>query len=65
MWRFFFIYINLFVYFWLLWVFVAVRRLSLVVVSGGYSLLCVGFSSCSAWTQQLRRVGAAVVARGL
>ena len=34
---------NLFI--WLHWVFVAVRRFSLVAVSGGYSLLrCVGFS---------------------
>ena len=33
-----------FIYFWLIWVFVA-ARLSLVVVSGGYSSLqCVGFS---------------------
>ena len=31
--------ISLFTYFWLCWVFVAVRRLSLVAVSGGYSLL--------------------------
>ena len=31
-------------YFWLCWVFIAVRGLSLVVVSGGYSLLlCTGF----------------------
>ena len=31
--------------FWLRWVFIAARRLSLVVASGGYSLLqCVGFS---------------------
>ena len=31
-------------YFWLRWVFVAARGLSLVAVSGGYSLLrCVGF----------------------
>ena len=31
--------------FWLHWVFVAVRRLSLVVASGGYSSLrCAGFS---------------------
>ena len=38
-------FIYLFIYFWLRWVFVAVRGLSLVVVSGGYSLLwCVGFS---------------------
>ena len=35
----------LFIYFWLCWVFVAVHGLSLVAVSGGYSLLrCVGFS---------------------
>ena len=33
------------IYFWLRWVFVAVRRLSLVVASGGYSSLwCAGFS---------------------
>ena len=32
-------------YFWLRWVFVAVRRLSLVVASRGYSSLwCAGFS---------------------
>ena len=30
-----------FVYFWLLWVFVAVQRLSLTVVSKGYSLVVV------------------------
>ena len=40
---------NLFIffiyYFWLCWVFVAARGLSLVVASGGYSLLwCAGFS---------------------
>ena len=35
----------LFIYFWLRWVFVAARGLSLVVVSGGYSSLqCAGFS---------------------
>ena len=34
-----------FIYFWLRWVFVAVRRLSLVAESGGYSSLrCAGFS---------------------
>ena len=33
--------------FWLRWVFVAARGLSLVVASGGYSSLqCVGFSFC-------------------
>ena len=33
--------IILFSYFWLCWVFVAARELSLVVVSGGYSLVAV------------------------
>ena len=37
----FFFLINLFIYFWLLWVFVAVRGLSLVAVSGGYSFIVV------------------------
>ena len=46
---FFFFFINLFIfyfiYFWLCWVFFAVRGLSLVAESGGYSLLwCTGFS---------------------
>ena len=42
---FYFFLINLFIYFWLRWVFVAVRGLSLVVASGGYSSLrCTGFS---------------------
>ena len=37
--------INLFIYFWLHWFFVAARGLSLVVASGGYSSLrCTGFS---------------------
>ena len=37
--------INLFIYFWLHWVFIAACRFSLFVASGGYSLLqCVGFS---------------------
>ena len=38
-------FIYLFIYFWLCWVLVAVRGLSLAVASGGYSLLwCAGFS---------------------
>ena len=43
---FYFKFICLFIiYFWLHWVFIAVRGLSLVVVSGGYSSLwCMGFS---------------------
>ena len=41
----FFKKLILFIYFWLHWVFVAVRRLSLVAASGGYSSLrCAGFS---------------------
>ena len=42
---FFFNLFILFFYFWLCWVFIAARGLSLVVVSGGYSSLhCGGFS---------------------
>ena len=42
--RFFFFFLK-FIYFWLCWVFIAARGLSLVVASGGYSLLrCKGFS---------------------
>ena len=45
---FYFILLNLFIlfiYFWLRWVFVAARGLSLVAVSGAYSSLwCAGFS---------------------
>ena len=46
----------LFIYFRLCWVFVAAHRLSLIVASGGYSLVvsmwvshCGGFSCCGAW----------------
>ena len=43
--NFFFDKFILFIYFWLCWVFVAARGLSLVAVSRGYSSLqCVGFS---------------------
>ena len=34
-----FYFLKLFIYFWLFWVFVAAHRLSLVVMSRGYSLL--------------------------
>ena len=50
----------LLIYFWVCWVFFAACRLSLVVASGGYSLLqcmcshCGGFSCCGA---QARCVG--------
>ena len=44
------------IYFWLCWVFVAARRLSLVAVSGGYSSLrCTGFSL--RWLLLLRSTG--------
>ena len=39
------LFIYLFYYFWLHWVFIAARGLSLVAASGGYSSLrCTGFS---------------------
>ena len=42
---FLFIYLFIYYFFWLRWVFVATRGLSLVVVSGGYSSLpCAGSS---------------------
>ena len=54
---FLFIYLFiLFIYFWLHWVFIAERGLSLVVASGGYSLLRrVGFSL--RWLLLLQSVG--------
>ena len=61
--------INLFIYFWLHWVFVAVRGLSLVAAGGGYSSLwCAGFSLW--WLLLLqsmgsRHAGSVVVACGL
>ena len=56
----FFFNINLFyfiiIYFWLCWVFVAARGLSLVAASGGYSSLrCAGFSL--RWLLLLRSTG--------
>ena len=64
---FFFILIYLF-YLWLCWVFVSVRRLSLVVASGGHSSSrCAGLSL--SWPLLLqstgsRRAGSAIVAHG-
>ena len=50
------LFIYLFTYFWLCWVFAAVRGLSLVVASGDYSsLLCAGFSL--RWLLLLWRMG--------
>ena len=63
------LFIYLLTYFWLLWVFVVARGLSLVAVSGGYSSLrCEGFSlpwfsCCRART--LGTWASVVVARGL
>ena len=62
-----FIYLSF--YFWLRWVFIAARGLSLVAASGSYSLLqCVGFSlQCLLSWQSTgsRRAGSVVVASGL
>ena len=63
---FIYLFINLLIYFWLHWVFVAPCGLSLVAVSGGYSSWashCGGFSCCRA--QALGVQASVVVARGL
>ena len=67
--RFLFFLINLFIYFWLHWVFVAVRGFSLVEARGA-TLHCDarashrgGFSCCGAWTLGVR--ASLVVARRL
>ena len=63
-----FLFFNLSIYFWLCWVFVSVRGLSLVAASGGHSSSrCVGLSP--SWPLLLRstgsrRAGSAVVAHG-
>ena len=55
------IFFHSFIYFWLRWVFVAARGLSLVVARGGYSsLLCTGFSLrwlLLLWSTGSRRAG--------
>ena len=49
-------FIYLFIYFWLRWVFVAARALSLVAATGGYSSLrCASFSL--RWLLLLRSTG--------
>ena len=51
-----FLFYFLFIYFWLHWVFIVARRLSLVAVSRGYSLLqCTGFPL--RWLLLLRNTG--------
>ena len=64
----FYIFIYLFIYFWLCWVFVSVRGLSLVVASGGHSSSqCAGLSlsrPLSLRSTGSRRSGSVVVAHG-
>ena len=65
---FFFKLFYLFIYFWLCWVFVSVRGLSLVVASGGHSSSrCAGLSL--SWpllsrSTGSRRAGSVIVAHG-
>ena len=58
----------LFIYFWLCWVFVSVRGLSLVVASGGHSSSrCAGLSlswPLLLWSTGSRGAGSVVVAHG-
>ena len=65
---FFFLKNYLFIYFWLCWVFVSVRGLSLVVASGGHSSSrCAGLSlsrPLSLRSTGSRRAGSAIVAHG-
>ena len=69
MFSFFNKFIYLFIYFWLCWVFVSVRGLSLVAQSGGHSSSrCTGLSL--SWPLLLqstgsRHAGSVVVAHGL
>ena len=52
----FILFLKFIIYFWLRWVFVAVRWLSLAAASGGYSSLwCAGFSL--QWLLLLRSTG--------
>ena len=65
---FFFNFIYLFIYFWLCWVFVSVRGLSLVAASGGHSSSrCAGLSLSRPLLLRStgsRRAGSAIVANG-
>ena len=64
----FFKFIYLFIYFWLCWVFVSVRGLSLVAASGGHSASrCAGLSLSRPLLLRStgsRRAGSVVVAHG-
>ena len=61
-------FIYLFIYFWLCWVFVSVRRLSVVAASGGHSSSrCVGLSLSRPLLLRStgsRRAGSVIVAHG-
>ena len=63
-----FCFLNLFIYFWLCWVFVSVQGLSLVAASGGHSSSrCVGLSLSRPLLLRStgsRRAGSVVVAHG-
>ena len=63
-----FFFLIYFIYFWLCWVFVSVRGLSLVVASGGHSSSwCVGLSLSRPLllrSTSSRRAGSVVVAHG-
>ena len=66
---FLFLKINLFIYFWLCWVFVSVQGLPLVAASGGHSSSwCAGLSLSRLLLLRgtgSRRAGSVVVAHGL
>ena len=65
---FLFFFLNIFIYFWLCWVFISVRGLSLVVASGGHSSSrCAGLSLSRPLLLRSagsRRAGSVVVAHG-
>ena len=65
---FFFFFFNLFIYFWLCWVFVSVRGLSPVAASGGHSSSrCAGLSRSRPLLLRStgsRRAGSVIVAHG-
>ena len=52
----FFLKINLFIYFWLCWLFVSVRGLSLVAASGGHSSFTIAASLVAEHRLQTRRL---------
>ena len=62
------VFIYLFIYFWLCWVFVSLRGLSLVVASGGHSSSrCTGLlllRPLFLWSTGSRRAGSIAVAHG-